>query len=472
MILKASERGGGKQLALHLLNDRDNDHVEVHDIRGFIAGDLVGAMKEAHAVSKGTRCQNFLFSVSLNPPATENVGIEVFEEAIDRIETKNGLTDHPRAIVFHEKEGRRHAHAVWSRIDAETMTARNLSHYKSKLRDISKETYLEQGWKLPEGFIDCAAHDPRNYTLAEYQQAKRMGHDARDLKSMMQECWAASDSAAAFKHALTERGLTLAKGDRRGHVAVTHEGEVLAVSRYTGKKAKEVRAKLGEPEHLPSVEEAKTEAATSMSAAMIRHMAEAKLEHEKAMAPLAAQRRAMTEHHRGERTKLDVGQKTRWEEETRRRSERLNTGLRGLWDRLTGHHAKMERRNIDEAQAALARDSEQRQRLVAAQLAERRELQTEIRASRDRHAELLRDLQTDRRDYHAKLSETELDRTSKKLQSRFERRTGQGMAAEPAKLIQAFDRSARPTPEGRLQKLRKDRLVERRSHDQRHEPER
>ncbi|WP_193169955.1 hypothetical protein [Nisaea nitritireducens] len=112
MILKASERGGGKQLALHLLNDRDNDHVEVHDIRGFIAGDLVGVMKEAHAVSKGTRCQNFLFSVSLNPPDTETVSTDVFETTIERIESTNGLAGHPRVIVFHEKEGRRHAHAV------------------------------------------------------------------------------------------------------------------------------------------------------------------------------------------------------------------------------------------------------------------------------------------------------------------------------------------------------------------------
>ena len=78
MILKASERGGGKQLALHLLNTSDNEHVELHEIRGFVSGDLLGAMQEAHAVSKGTRCQKFLFSVSLNPPETENVGPDGF----------------------------------------------------------------------------------------------------------------------------------------------------------------------------------------------------------------------------------------------------------------------------------------------------------------------------------------------------------------------------------------------------------
>ena len=52
MILKGSERGGPTQLAAHLLNERDNDHVELHDLRGFVANDLFGALKEVQAVKK------------------------------------------------------------------------------------------------------------------------------------------------------------------------------------------------------------------------------------------------------------------------------------------------------------------------------------------------------------------------------------------------------------------------------------
>ena len=33
MILKAKERGDGPQLARYLLALRDNDHVELHDVR-------------------------------------------------------------------------------------------------------------------------------------------------------------------------------------------------------------------------------------------------------------------------------------------------------------------------------------------------------------------------------------------------------------------------------------------------------
>ncbi|GFO83117.1 MAG: hypothetical protein A49_27440 [Methyloceanibacter sp.] len=304
MILKASQRGGGKQLGQHLLRTDENEHVELHDIRGFVSDDVVGALKEAYAVSRGTKCKQFLFSVSLSPPQQERVPVDRFEDAITRIEDKNGLTGHPRVIVFHEKEGRRHCHAVWSRIDAETMTAKNLSHFKLKLRDLSRELYIENGWKLPRGLMNSREADPRNFTLAEWQQAKRMGRDARDLKALMQECWAASDSRASFAQALKARGITLAKGDRRGFVAVTHEGEALSVARYAGKKTHEIKARLGEPGDLPSVDEAKAQFAKDLTAAFQRHQGEAEANKRRALSPLEKKRQHMAAQHRLERSKL------------------------------------------------------------------------------------------------------------------------------------------------------------------------
>ena len=49
MILKGSQRAGAKQLSQHLLNERDNDHVTVLDVRGFVAEELGAALAEAHA---------------------------------------------------------------------------------------------------------------------------------------------------------------------------------------------------------------------------------------------------------------------------------------------------------------------------------------------------------------------------------------------------------------------------------------
>ena len=175
MILKGKQRAHGRQLGTYLLKIDQNEHVEVHELRGFMSHDLPSALSEIDAVSKGTRAQQPFFSLSLNPPQTERVSTKAFEAAIEQVEKKLGLEGQPRAIVFHEKEGRRHAHAVWSRIDTKQMKAINLPHYKIKLRDVSRSLFLEHGWTMPPGLIDREDRNPLNYSLAEWQQARRVG---------------------------------------------------------------------------------------------------------------------------------------------------------------------------------------------------------------------------------------------------------------------------------------------------------
>lgn len=444
MILKASQRGGGKQLAQHLLRTDENEHVETHQVRGFISQDLTGALKEAHAVSLGTRCKQFLFSVSLSPPPQERVPVESFESAIERIEQRTGLEGHPRAVVFHEKEGRRHAHAVWSRIDADSMTAKNLPFFKMKLRDLSRELYLENDWKMPRGLMNSREADPRNFSLKEWQQSKRTGRDARDLKELMQECWAVSDSKAAFMQALKARGITLAKGDRRGHVAITPEGEVLSIARYTGKKTKEIEKRLGSLDTLPSVQAAKAQLAKDLSVNFLRLRREADEQKRRDLAPLDQQRAAMVQAQRAERTMLKAGQERRWAEETRARAERFEKGMKGVWGRLSGKHAQMQRQNEREAYAALARDRTQRQGVIEAQMRDRQVLQAQVKAVRDRHATLLTELRAD------KLAAKQIER------------------AEPAPKISKAFAQANPAPqstEERIERLRNGDRSPRRGRD-------
>ena len=202
MILKGNQRAGGRQLAAHLMNVIDNDHVTVHQVRGFVANELYGAMNEAYAISRGTKCKQFLFSLSLNPPLDENVSTDVFEDTLNRIERKLGLTNQPRAIVFHEKHNRRHAHAVWSRIDTTKMRAINLPHYKMKLQDISRELYQEHNWKMPDGFKLDKEPDKLNFSLEEWQQANRTKRNPKEVKAIIQKCWAQSDNLQSFATSL------------------------------------------------------------------------------------------------------------------------------------------------------------------------------------------------------------------------------------------------------------------------------
>lgn len=301
MILKGSERSGGQDLATHLMRLDDNEHVELHELRGFAGDNLKEAFREAEAVSRGTRCRNYLFSLSLNPPEQESVPVEVFEAAIERIEDRLNLSGQPRAIVFHEKEGRPHAHCVWSRIDAVTMTARPLPFFKNKLMEMSRDLYLEHGWKMPRGMIDAQARNPTNFTLAEWQQAKRRGMDPRWTKAVLQDCWSASDSRKAFEASWQSRGFWLARGDRRSFVVIDHLGEVHSLPRMLDVKARDVRARLGEENHLPSVEATKAIIGQRMTPAIRRHVAEARERFSERSAVLGQHKTELALSHRAAR---------------------------------------------------------------------------------------------------------------------------------------------------------------------------
>lgn len=395
MILKGSQRGGAKQLAQHLLKTEENEQVELHEIRGFVSNDLTGALMESYAVSRGTRCKQFMFSLSLNPPQNESVGVEVFEDALARIEKKMGLESQPRAVVFHEKEGRRHAHAVWSRIDATEMKAINLPHTKLKLRDVSRELFMEHGWQMPRGLMNSEERSPLNFTLDEWQQAKRAGHDPRNLKSLFRECWAMSDSRAAFAQALKERGFHLAQGDRRGFVAVDYQGEVFAIPRMTGVRTKAVREKLGDPKDLPGVDETKAKIAKALTPMIKGHIDEAKERKRKDVGAMRGKIRKTAESHRQERHTLGEYHAERRTREHQIRMKRLAKGLRGIWERVTGKRRRIERHNEAEASQSAARDRAERQALIDRQLEERRKLQTFVKAARQRHAAVMKDLHRD-----------------------------------------------------------------------------
>ena len=253
MILNGNPRGSANDMADHLLK-AENEIVEIYDLRGFVSRDLHGAFNEIYALSRATKCDQFLYSLSLNPPPNAAVSDEDFLAAIERAEKKLGLSGQARAIVFHEKHGRRHCHVVWSRIDPETMTARNIAFDKEKLTNLSRELFREYGWEMPRGLQERGQRDPTNYTHAEYQQTKRVAKHAGEIKADIQAAWAASDTKAAFEHALIERGYMLARGDKRGFVIVDAQGEIYSLPRLLGIKTKAVRERLGDPAALPSIE--------------------------------------------------------------------------------------------------------------------------------------------------------------------------------------------------------------------------
>lgn len=383
MILKGSQRGGPRQLAAHLLNDKDNDHVTLQDIRGFVSGDLYGAMAEATAIAKGTRCRQPVFSLSLNPPKDADASISQLMDAAERAEQTLGLQGQPRAIVIHEKNGRRHAHVVWSRIDADSMKAINLPHFKNRLRDLSKELYLEHEWTLPDGHKENGWKSPLNFTLAEWQQAKRLGLDPREIKQVFREAWDRSDNLASFKNAMEERGYFLAKGDRRGIVATDLTGQVFPVARWSGLKTKEVRQKLGDGERLAPVSDVQADLRKRVSERLRSHLADDKADQKAALQPLKDDLRKIVMKQRVERVRLQSAQNIRRAAETKERAGRFRRGLGIVLDVLSGRLFKLRKQNESEAYSSFVRDRAQREQLYDAQRKERAPFQLRIEALQD-----------------------------------------------------------------------------------------
>lgn len=399
MILVGNSRGGSTNLAGHLLSP-ENEHVQVHEVRGFASEDLHEAMKEAYAISRGTKCQKFLFSLSLNPPPGENVPTETYEDAIERIEAKLGLTGQPRAVVFHEKENeqglpRRHAHAVWSRINTDEMKAVQLSFNQKKLRDISRELYIEHDWKMPRGFINPAEKNPMNYTHAEWQQAKRVGKDARAIKETFQNAWVTSDSKAAFISALDERGYKIARGDRRGFVAVDVHGEIYSIPRMASVKTRQVRERLGDEENLRSVDETKGLIAKSMLPKLKGFESDIEDKRRDDIEEAKTRKAQLVEQQRTERAELQQQQQSRQLNEAQTRQARFRKGLGGIWDRLRGEHMRVTQRNEQDAAQALTRDKAERDKLIFEQMDQRQAFTAQRLEKRSDYIEKRKSLRTD-----------------------------------------------------------------------------
>ena len=399
MIMVGNSRGSGQNLARHLLSP-DNERVNVHVVDGFMSDDLHGAFKEAEAISRGTRCKKYLFSLSLNPPKDAQVGTEVFDATIARVEQQLNLTGQPKAVVFHEKSGadgetRRHCHVVWSRIDSENMKAIPMDYSKRRLNELAKELYLEHEWDMPKGFINPRFRDPKNFTLDQWQQAKRQGQDPREIKAIFQDCWKHSDNRKAFEASLKEHGYHIARGDRRGYVATDMKGEVYSIPKWAGVKTKAVTAKLGDRESLPSLDEAKENIANTLAPTVDRLAQEQKAKLEALEKEKEAKAKALAEKHAQQRALQKTLQEQRAAKEEQYRNARFNKGLHGLLDRVTGEHSRTQTKNKVEAFQAAKRDEQQRDELIMRRLQKQRDLATAHEQARAKPQAIRDQLRTD-----------------------------------------------------------------------------
>lgn len=398
-ILVGNQRGGSRDMALHLMKP-ENEHIDVHEIRGFVASTVMGALNEAYALSKATQCKQFMYSLSANPPPNQEVTTADLIDYIDRSEQRLGLTGQPRVIVFHEKQGRRHAHCVWSRIKADTLTAVNLSHDHKKLVALTREIFIERQWPMPEGLVQSSMRDPTNFTLAQWQQAKRQGKDPRAIKTALQDAWAISDSKTAFIHALDERGFKLARGDRRGFLVVDHRLEYYSLSKWSGHSPSVLKTRLGNPKDLPSLEETQANVRGNMHTMLSRLQTNVGARSKVAQDRFESRRKVLVKKQQAEREALKRQQNLQRSAANKTRQARFRAGLGALWDYVRGEHRRIQTQNEHEAYAECQHNQQERDNIVFHHLRERQHIEIFKLRHRDKVQSLRQQLQQDRQIYH------------------------------------------------------------------------
>jgi hypothetical protein len=408
MIPKASQRGGGQDLATHLLNAFDNELVEVAEVSGAIAPDLHGAFAEWEAIATGlTRCRNYLYSLSVNPDLGQGqLSRAQYMDYVDRVEKALGLEGQPRAIVYHIKNGREHCHVVWSRIDYQNEKAVHLAFDREKLMMVTRQFAREHGLELPEGY-GPGRFDERRQKVSLYERAQERatGITKEERQLQVTQAWRQSDSPKAFVRALEDLGYVLATGNRP-YVLVDIYGGMNALPKLIDDRSvrtKDIRAFLEKefpPESLPTVDEAKALVAQHRKAReqfakarddgeqlekLARAQAARRAPVEAARAEMVArqerEREAQLHEQQASRQALRAGYLAEVARVRQQREEARPTGLAAFLGRVTGVSAIIHRlqRYKDAKRYIAFRESKQGlaagQRVETALLQRRHELQ-------------------------------------------------------------------------------------------------
>ncbi len=338
MILKGNQRAGGQQLAAHLMNSFDNERVEVAEVRGAVAQDLSGAFAEWAGEARATRCEKYIYSLSLSPDQAQGrLTREQYFDLIARTERSLKLIGQPRAVVFHEKRDkdgvlRQHAHVIWSRIDSEKAKAVQIAHDHLKLRTVAREFARDYGLELPDGMKKDGKRDRFNErakqeNLAEKQQQERTGVTKADDMAEIAACWTATKTGPEFVRAMEDRGYYLARGDQRAYVVIDLYGEIHSLSRLLGgvAKSKELRDRLSgyPPDKQPDIESARAYARQKLEQ---RQKAQEKGSSQEAQEPSRSEATAGIEKRKAD---LQARQQQRRAELDKQRRRSLRPPIRG-----------------------------------------------------------------------------------------------------------------------------------------------
>ena len=265
MVINGGSRSNAGELAHHLLRADTNERVMVREIDGVSASDLRGALLEMEAMGSGSRSGKRLYHANIDWRHDETMTDAQKAQAVADLGRELGLENQPRAVVEHVKAGREHLHIVWLRIDTDTMTAISDSHNFRKHELVARELERQFGHERVQGAHierDGVERPERCPSDPEMMQAARTSLDPEAAKARLRELWGMADTGKAFAATLEDAGWMLARGDKRGFVALDPMGGTHLVGKdITGLTAAKVRDRLADLDALPGVDAARQQLA-------------------------------------------------------------------------------------------------------------------------------------------------------------------------------------------------------------------
>lgn len=264
MIIKGKSRAAPSQLAAYLMRSEKNERTKLLQLVHPVS-DLKIALVDWQISAGATKGELGLYHAQIAPHARYDMTPAQWERAADILAEELGLAGQQRAIVLHFKDGREHAHVVYSRVDLDTMTLRTDSNSYDAHERASHRLELEFGHEIVPGKHTKRDREkqpeiPRSETNHyEHQQAERTGISANDLKAEVRTLFEASDTGPAFKAALEDAGFLLAQGDRRDFVVIDQHGSLVTLARVLPGKTAGVREFLQDVDRdaLPTATEAR-----------------------------------------------------------------------------------------------------------------------------------------------------------------------------------------------------------------------
>ncbi|HEX5323314.1 MAG TPA: relaxase/mobilization nuclease domain-containing protein [Capsulimonadaceae bacterium] len=282
MIVKGAARSGPYQLAIYLMRVERYDTGEEVELIEFrspwaassagktrqeVAALIVEAFRDWQDLGEATKNgRDGLYRSEISPAPKYAAGMtrEQIIRAADILEQELGFQGQDRVIVRHAgTDGRTHFHAVWPRVDLDTMMMIPDSFNYVAHERASKRMELEFGHEFVAG--KHAKRDrerqpefPRqDHDYAEAQMAQRTNMTPDERKEQMTAMRTAAANGQELKKALEDAGYLLAKGER-GYLVVDGAGVHSVLSRNIGLKKDETAALMADVplEALPTIEQA------------------------------------------------------------------------------------------------------------------------------------------------------------------------------------------------------------------------